>query len=134
MRGVWRGVRFAHYVARINIDPPTEVHGMAQVAVGRPFAERDLDNRQDIYAYDTLAWARYHAGDLHGAAQASEKALALGTKDPHLLYHAGMIAAATGNTDQARQLLSEALTINPNFDVLQAPRASETLRQLEGQP
>lgn len=97
-------------------------------------AERDLNNRQDIYAYDTLAWARYHADDLHGATQASEKALALGTKDPHLLYHAGMIAAATGNTNQARQLLNQALAINPNFDVLQAPLATDALRQLNSQP
>lgn len=93
-------------------------------------AERDLENRQDIYGYDTVAWARYQAGDLDGATQAMNKALALGTKDPHLFYHAGMIAAATGNHDQARHYLSEALTINPRFDLLQAPNAAEALRAL----
>lgn len=93
-------------------------------------AERDLENRQDIYGYDALAWTRHQAGDLDGATQAIDQALALGTKDPHLLYHAGMIAAATGNHDQARHYLDEALTINPSFDLLQAPTAVRTLQSL----
>lgn len=41
-----------------------------------------------------------------------------------------MIAAATGNHDQARRHLSEALTINPHFDLLHAPNAATTLQDL----
>jgi hypothetical protein len=44
----------------------------------------------------------------------SERALALGTRDALILYHAGMIAAHQGNDAQARQYLSDALTINGN--------------------
>lgn len=93
-------------------------------------AERDFGNRQDIYAFDTLAWTRYQAGDLIGATEAIRLATALGTKDPHLFYHAGIIAAAVGNNDQAHGYLSEALAINPHFDVLQAPHALEVLTTL----
>lgn len=93
-------------------------------------AERDIENRQDVFAYDTLAWARYQAGDLDGATKAIGMAMAIGTKDPHMLYHAGIIASATGDRDQAHEYLSEALAISPYFDVLQAPDAAEVLADL----
>lgn len=94
-------------------------------------AERDLLNRQDIYAYDALAWALHANGDLGGAAEASEKALATGSRDPHLLYRAGIIAAATGDTETADRQLTAALEINPNFDVIYAPHAERILVGLE---
>lgn len=94
-------------------------------------AQRDLENRQDIYAYDTLAWTNYQAGDLDAASQAIDQALALGTQDPHLLYHAGVISAAVGDDDLARTYLGQALAINPNFDTLQAVHAADTLRDLD---
>lgn len=117
-------VVFDREIALFLANRQTDVHRAVEMA------ERDFDNRQDIYAYDTLAWTRYQAGDLDGATQAIDQATALGTKDPHLLYHAGLIAAATGNNDQARRYLSEALTINPHFDVLQAPHALDVLTDL----
>lgn len=93
-------------------------------------AERDLQNRQDIYAYDTLAWARHSAGDFSGAREAMDQALALGTRDPHLLYHAGIIAASSGDDEQAARFLTDALSINPHFDVGYAPHAARTLEVL----
>ncbi|NKB87132.1 MAG: hypothetical protein GKS06_02785 [Acidobacteria bacterium] len=57
-------------------------------------ARRDLTHRQDIEAWDTLAWAAYRAGELEEAAAASEKALSLGTRRADFLEHAALIEEA----------------------------------------
>ena len=46
------------------------------------------------------------------------------------MYHAGMIAAALGDTGRARTDLQSALTLDPTFDPLQAQRARQTLAGL----
>ena len=71
-------------------------------------ARAELEVRDDIYAHDALAWALFKAGDLDEAAREASAALALGTKDPRLAYHAGMVAAAMGETDEAGRLLAAA--------------------------
>lgn len=48
-----------------------------------------------------MAWARYAAGDIPGAVRALAPARAAGTRDARLLLHAGVIAAATGDTGAA---------------------------------
>ncbi|MGH9024659.1 MAG: tetratricopeptide repeat protein [Acidimicrobiia bacterium] len=90
-------------------------------------AQADLAHRRDVYAYDTLAWALYRNQRYAAAESAAEQALATGIKDPSVLYHAGMIAAARGDKDNAAELLGQALELNPDFDVLQAPVARATL-------
>lgn len=87
--------------------------------------------RPTVYAEDILAWAHYKNGDLAEASRLSERALRLGTQDALLFYHAGMIAAARGETAAARDQLEHALALNPHFGVLDAPRALETLENLE---
>lgn len=94
------------------------------------FAEMELADRQDIYAYDSLAWALYRDSRYEEARAASDKALALGTRDAALFYHAGMIAAALGDDPAAAQYLSLALEINPYFDLIQAATARDTLAEL----
>ena len=96
-------------------------------------ARRDLEIRQDIYAQDTLAFALLRAGELEGAAEASEKALRLGARDANLFYHAGLIAAARGEAGRATELLTEALAINPRFDPRGAADARQTLDRLRGE-
>jgi hypothetical protein len=59
-----------------------------------------------------------------------QHALRLGTRDALLSYHAGVVAAANGETVRARELLTEALAINPGFDPLQASRARAALEAL----
>lgn len=93
-------------------------------------ALNELEYRQDVYGFDTAAWAYYKNGRPNEARQMMEQALRLGTRDAKLFYHAGMIAKALGQTAQARQLLSQALAINPHFDPLQAPLAQNALEQL----
>jgi hypothetical protein len=43
-----------------------------------------------------------------------------------VLFHAGMIEAARGRRQRARQLLYEALNLNPSFNLLAAREAEET--------
>ena len=66
-------------------------------------AEAELVARKDVYGYDALAWALL-ANDRADEARAQmAEALALGTRDAKLLYHAGMIEAALGNDAAARR-------------------------------
>jgi len=99
-------------------------------ALALALAREDIATRQDVHAYDTLAWALYRNGLFDEAAVAARQALALGTEEVELLYHAGMIEAALGHDGQARQLLGRALELNPRFDVVDAPLARTTLAAL----
>ncbi|MGH3065206.1 MAG: tetratricopeptide repeat protein, partial [Gaiellaceae bacterium] len=98
--------------------------------VATRLALRELRVRKDVYGYDAAAWALYRSGRLEEARRLSERALAVGTRDSRLYYHAGMIASALGRDAEARRLLSDALRSNPHFDVLQAPVARAALSEL----
>ncbi len=93
-------------------------------------ARAELAVRRDIYTYDVLAWALYKNQRYVEAADAAEKALALGTPEPMFYYHAGMIDLALGNKRQARERLEHALALNPKFDPRQAPLAQAALREV----
>jgi tetratricopeptide (TPR) repeat protein len=86
--------------------------------------------RPSIVAWDVLAWTLYRSGDLDGAAEASKEALRLGTHNALMQFHAGMIAAARGETAQPISFLESALEINPHFSVRYAPEARATLERL----
>jgi tetratricopeptide (TPR) repeat protein len=90
----------------------------------------ELKVRKDVFGYDAAAWAAYKNGLLDRADELAAKALALGTQDARLYYHAGMIAKAQGRVDEARGLLERALAINPHFDLLQARVAQAALNTL----
>ena len=90
-------------------------------------AETELTVRKDVYGWDADAWALLAAGRAGDADAAMQKALALGTNDALLLYHAGMIAHGVGDDGRARSLLERALALNPGFDPLQAVRARQVL-------
>jgi tetratricopeptide (TPR) repeat protein len=91
----------------------------------------ELELRQDIYGFDAAAWAYYKNGRFDDAQQMMEKAMALGTRDARLSYHAGMIAWAQADLASAKAWLEEALAINPYFDLRQAALARETLEKIE---
>ena len=71
-------------------------------------AERELANRQDIFTHDALAWALAAAGRPTEAQVHTKQALSEGTRDARLYFHAGVIAALSGETAQARQWLQQA--------------------------
>lgn len=95
-------------------------------------ARADLATRGDVYAHDTLAWALLAAGRAADADVEMRAALAVGTEDAMLDYHAGMIAVALGRDGEARRLLTAALDRNPGFDLVLANVARETLEALDG--
>jgi tetratricopeptide (TPR) repeat protein len=91
----------------------------------------ELRTRKDIYGYDAAAWAHFKNGNLEEAQIFIEQAMALGTRDAQLYFHAGMIALELGQKDQAREYLEEALAINPHFSILHAEKARRALEILK---
>ncbi|MFL5620790.1 MAG: tetratricopeptide repeat protein [Gemmatimonadaceae bacterium] len=79
-------------------------------------AQAELTGRHDIQGYDLLAWALYKSGRAREARLPMAAALAQGTQDAMLMYHAGMIARAAGDPIAARVYLERALAIAPEFD------------------
>jgi tetratricopeptide (TPR) repeat protein len=74
-------------------------------------AEQELRNRNDVFTFDALAWTLASAGRMTEAEQAMTRALAEGTKDARLFYHAGVIAASKGHHAEARRWLREAQAV-----------------------
>ena len=97
-------------------------------------ARRELEARRDVYTHDVLAWALYKNGRAQEALAPMAEALRLGTRDARLLFHAGMIHHALGDTEVARTYLEQALGLNPQFDPLQAAVAGRTLARLGVRP
>ena len=93
-------------------------------------AKKELEVRHDIYTWDILAWVLFKNGRVPEAAEAMDKALALGTGDALLDFHAGMIELQLGRTERAQALFKRALTLNPQFHLVYAGQAREKLRQL----
>jgi tetratricopeptide (TPR) repeat protein len=92
-------------------------------------ARQELLIRHDVYAYDTLAWAAYKNHRLALADQAAAMALARGTQDASIFFHAGMIANALKRTQKARMLFTKALAISPQFHPWYAAVAREMLNE-----
>lgn len=78
-------------------------------------AGAELDIRQDVFSYDALAWAQYATGDIESARHNSIRALAAGTEDARLFLHAGLIARAAGESDEATALLLKAHSIQASL-------------------
>ncbi len=122
-------------IERLNIDAGMNVdlelaffnarHGNPRKALAQ--ARAAYATRPTLYAADTLAWALYKNGKYTAAWRYSQEAMRLGTKDARLQYHAGMIAQALGNHELAKRHLSDALSINPYFSILDAPVAQKML-------
>jgi tetratricopeptide (TPR) repeat protein len=77
-------------------------------------ARKDLELRRDIHAYDALAWVCFKKDMLAEAERMMQKALARGTREATLLYHAGMIARAGGDRERAKDCFTRAREINPH--------------------
>jgi tetratricopeptide (TPR) repeat protein len=93
-------------------------------------ARKELEVRQDIYTWDILAWTLYKNNRAAEAGDAMQKALALGTEDALLYFHAGMIEMRQGHPENARTLLQHALKLNPQFHLFYGDEARRTLATL----
>ncbi|HMR67275.1 MAG TPA: tetratricopeptide repeat protein [Anaerolineae bacterium] len=101
-----------------------------QLTQALTLATAELEFRQDIHGYDATAWAFYKLGRHEEAQPLMEQAMKLGTREAKLYYHAGLIAKAQGRLADAERFLTEALAINPHFDLLQTRVAEAALKQL----
>jgi tetratricopeptide (TPR) repeat protein len=110
----------ALYLANHGLEPTRAV----------ALADAELAFRKDVYGYDADAWALLAAGRAADADAMMTRALAFGTRDAKLLYHAGMIALALGQNDRALTFLTDSLALDPSFDPLQVSRARTALAGL----
>jgi tetratricopeptide (TPR) repeat protein len=93
-------------------------------------AQQELGVRKDAYGFDAEAWALLANGRAADADAAMATALAFGTRDAMLLYHAGEISLALGDSPKARDLLQQSLAIRGALDPFSAARARASLEQL----
>jgi len=73
----------------------------------------ELRTRRDIYGYDLLAWALHAQGRDVEAKAAMAHALAQGTRDAQLFFHAAVIERALGDETAASELFARARTLQP---------------------
>lgn len=73
----------------------------------------ELRTRRDIYGYDLLAWALHAQGRDVEAKAAMAHALAQGTRDAQLFYHAAVIERALGDETAATELFARARSLQP---------------------
>jgi tetratricopeptide (TPR) repeat protein len=104
-------------------------HGL-QPDLAVKLATDELAIRPDIYGYDALAWALLNAGRPADALVPARQALAAGTRDAKLWYHAGVVEAANRETVAAREHLSGALALGPALDPVSRDRAATILAAL----
>ena len=81
-------------------------------------AQLDYAQRRDPYATDALAYALFRSGDVKAARALSKDVLRIGIPDARLLYRAGRIALAAGETGEGDALIARASQLNPGFDPL----------------
>jgi tetratricopeptide (TPR) repeat protein len=108
---------FALYLATTERDVPTALR----------LASQELATRADIFTFDTLAWAQAAAGNLVEARREMQRALAEGTQDARLFFHAGVISARSGQVDAARTWLLKAAAVKTT---LWPSERAQLLRQL----
>jgi tetratricopeptide (TPR) repeat protein len=90
-------------------------------------ADNELKVRPDVYTEDAVAWVRYKQKRFAEAEAAGEKALGLRTPEPAFYYHAGLIAAALGKTEEAAARLKRAVELNGAFDPVQGSNLRRAL-------
>jgi tetratricopeptide (TPR) repeat protein len=131
--------KLVEYIARLNsfnqvaynrelalFDADHDIHLRQALELAR----KEFEVRHDIYTWDALAWALYKNSQPAQAAVAMKQALRLETKDPLLLFHAGMIEDRLGSQEKAKDYLSRAISLNPQFHVFYARVAKTMLQQL----
>jgi tetratricopeptide (TPR) repeat protein len=118
------GVRVDADLALFDADHGRDVARAVRVA------RAEFEIRPSVHVADILAWAELQNGNVAGALRHSADALRLGSRDPLLLYHAGVIAQTAGDDARARTLLQRVHDMNPHFSVLWADDLARRLSDL----
>lgn len=120
--GIDTDLQTAVFLADHEIDLPEALRQARVVYEKQP---------DSIYAADALAWALHRSDRSEEAVTYAEQALRLGTPDPALHFHAGMIYLANDDEVAAREHLTRARDLNPQFSVLHAETLASALTELE---
>ena len=88
----------ALYLATLQESPETALR----------LARAELDSRGDVFSHDALAWSLTATGKLTEAHSEMQRALAEGTRDARLFFHAGIIASQAGHSADAERWLRKA--------------------------
>ena len=99
------------------------------VARALDIAQSEIQYRQDEYGYDALAMAYHANGQDADALDTLNQALVLGTADPRLLLHAGLIEIANGESAAGQAHLTQALALNPSVSPMLVDQARKALGQ-----
>jgi Flp pilus assembly protein TadD len=75
-------------------------------------AKEELDSRSDVFTHDALAWSLAAAGNVAEAHSEMQRALAEGTEDGRLFFHAAMIASKAGHAAEAERWLGKARSLS----------------------
>jgi tetratricopeptide (TPR) repeat protein len=75
-------------------------------------AQAELGSRSDVFTHDALAWSLAAAGNLNEAHSEMQRALAEGTEDGRLFFHAGMIASQASQAAEAERWLRKARSLS----------------------
>jgi Flp pilus assembly protein TadD len=65
---------------------------------------------------DTLGWVCYKKGIPSLAVRIFRESVSKSPKNATYQYHLGLAEAKSGNRDEARKALEQALTLDPRFD------------------
>jgi tetratricopeptide (TPR) repeat protein len=75
-------------------------------------AKAEFDSRSDVFTHDAFAWSLAAAGKLSEARSEMERALAEGTEDGRLFFHAAVIVSQTGDEAATRRWLDKANSLS----------------------
>ena len=91
-------------------------------------AKAEFGSRGDVFTHDALAWALAAAGKINEARTEMDRALAEGTEDGRLFFHAAVIEAKTGHKKEALGFFEQAT----RFTHLLLPSEREQLQLVPG--
>ena len=103
-------------------------HGTPALAVS--LARRAVRRAPSIRASDALGWALTRAGRPEEGLRHAQRALRLGSREPLVLYHAGVAASRAGERALAARLLGRVVRQAPRFSPYHGPRAARALERL----
>ena len=90
-------------------------------------ARASAQARPDAGGHDAVAWALYRLGRIPEAATEIAAAGGATSADARIVFHAGAIALAAGDTATARMVLEHALDLGPALDPIERAEAQRLL-------
>lgn len=117
--------------SNVDLDRPMMEADFRRPTPGEvTMARRGQRTHPSVGADQALGWILTRTGRCAEGDRYATRSLRLGTRDPMMLFHAGMAAACNGRRAAARDRLSAALTLNPALTLRWAATARRQLAAL----